>query len=47
VLYKLGENLKQVRKCKFRVYRYVHLHTFKWINQPNAAINYRFIACRL
>ena len=32
---------------KFRVCRSVHLHTFKWINQPDAAINYRFIACRL
>jgi hypothetical protein len=21
--------------------------SFKWINQPDAAINYRFIACRL
>ena len=25
----------------------MHLHTFKLINQPDAAINYRFIACRL
>jgi hypothetical protein len=25
----------------------VHLHTFKLINQPDAAINYRFIVCRL
>jgi len=32
---------------KFRVCRSVHLHTFKWINQPDAAINYRFIVCRL
>jgi len=32
---------------KFRVCRSVHLHTFKWINQLDAAINYRFIVCRL
>jgi len=32
---------------KFRVCRSVHLHTFKWISQLDAAINYRFIACRL
>ena len=32
---------------KPRVCRSVHLHTFKWINQLDAAINYRFIACRL
>ena len=32
---------------KFRVCGSVHLHTFKWINQPYAAINYRFNACRL
>jgi hypothetical protein len=32
---------------EFRVCRSVHLHTFKWINQLDAAINYRFIACRL
>jgi hypothetical protein len=33
---------------KFRVCtRSVHLHTFKLINQPDAAINYRFIVCRL
>ena len=25
----------------------MHLHTFKWINQLDAAINYRFIVCRL
>ena len=31
----------------FRVCRSVHLHTFKWINQLDAAINYRFIVCRL
>jgi hypothetical protein len=24
-----------------------HLHTFKLINQPDAAINYRYIVCRL
>jgi hypothetical protein len=30
-----------------RVCRSVHLHTFKWINQLDAAINNRFIACRL
>jgi hypothetical protein len=32
---------------KFRVCRSVHLHTFKLINQLDAAINCRFIACRL
>jgi len=32
---------------KIRVFRSVHLHTFKWINQLDAAINYRFIVCRL
>jgi len=31
----------------FEVCRSVHLHTFKCINQLDAAINYRFIACRL
>jgi len=31
----------------FRICRSVHLHTFKWINQLDAAINYRFIVCRL
>jgi hypothetical protein len=31
----------------FRVCRSVHLHTFKWINQLDAAINYRFIVSRL
>jgi hypothetical protein len=33
----------------FRVCRSVHLHTFKLINQPDAAItrNYRFIVGRL
>jgi hypothetical protein len=25
----------------------VHLHTFNWINQLDAAINYIFIVCRL
>jgi hypothetical protein len=25
----------------------VHIHTFKRINQPDAAIKYRFIVCRL
>ena len=30
-----------------RVCRSVHLHTFKWINQLDAAINNRFIASRL
>jgi hypothetical protein len=29
-----------------RVCKSVHLHTFKRINQLDAAINYRFIACR-
>jgi len=33
--------------CIFRVCRSVHLHTFKWINQLHAAINYRFIVSRL
>ena len=32
---------------KFRVCRSVHLHTFNQINQLDAEINYRFIACRL
>jgi hypothetical protein len=32
---------------KFRVCRSVHLHTFKRINQLDAAINYRFIVYRL
>jgi hypothetical protein len=31
----------------FRVCRSVHLHIFKWINELDAAINYRFIICRL
>ena len=31
----------------FRVCRSVRPHTFKWINQLNAAINYRYIVCRL
>jgi len=31
----------------FRICRSVHLHTFNWINQLDAAINYKFIACRL
>jgi hypothetical protein len=31
----------------FRVCRSVHLYTFKQINQLDAAINYRFIVCRL
>ena len=30
----------------FRVCRSVHFHTFKWINQLDAAINYRFIVYR-
>jgi hypothetical protein len=25
----------------------VHLHTYKWINKLDAAINYRFIVCSL
>jgi hypothetical protein len=37
----------KTHSSKFRVCRSVHLHTFKWINQPDAAINYRFIVCRL
>jgi hypothetical protein len=32
---------------KFRVFRSVHHHTFNWINQLDAAINYRFTVCRL
>jgi hypothetical protein len=32
---------------QFRVCRSVHLDTFKWINQLDAALNYRFIVCRL
>jgi len=32
---------------RFRVCRSVHLQTFKSINQLDAAINYRFIVCRL
>ena len=35
-----------VHTDRFRVCRSVHLHTFKRINQPDATINYRFIACR-
>jgi len=31
----------------FRVCRSVHLHTFKWFNQLDAAINYRFVVGRL
>jgi hypothetical protein len=41
---RLGEIPNDLRK--FRVYRSVQLHAFKWINQLNAAINYRFIVCR-
>jgi len=37
----------QLYVFKFWVCRSVHLHTFKWINQLDAAINYRFIACLL
>jgi len=37
----------RLKRSKFRVCRSVHLHTFKWINRLDAAINYRFIACRL
>jgi ferredoxin-thioredoxin reductase catalytic subunit len=36
-----------IQKPTFRVCRSVHLHTFEWINQLDAAINYRFIVCRL
>jgi len=32
---------------KYRVYKSGHFHTFKWIKQLDAAINYRFIVCRL
>jgi hypothetical protein len=32
---------------RFRVCRPVHLHTFKFLNQPDAVINYMFIVCRL
>jgi hypothetical protein len=31
----------------FRVCRSLHLHTFKQINQLDAAINYRFVVCHL
>ena len=34
-------------RVKFRVCKSVHLHTFKWINQLDAAINYRFVVCSL
>jgi hypothetical protein len=34
-------------KIDFRVCRSVHPHAFNWINQLDAAINYRFIACHL
>jgi hypothetical protein len=34
-------------KIIFRICSSVRLHTFKRINHPDAAINYRFIACRL
>jgi ABC-type arginine/histidine transport system permease subunit len=37
----------QITLYVFRICRSVHLHTFKWITQLDAAINYRFIACRL
>jgi hypothetical protein len=40
-------NLDQKKNHKSRICRSVHLHTFKWINQLDAAITYRFIACRL
>jgi hypothetical protein len=33
--------------ARFRVCRSVHFYTFNWINQLDAAIDYRFIACRL
>jgi hypothetical protein len=33
--------------AKLRVYSSVHLHTFKRISQPDAAINYRFTVCHL
>jgi len=42
-----GEYLKRHEFPKFRVCRSVHLHKFKWSNQLDAAINYRFIVCRL
>jgi hypothetical protein len=32
---------------QFTVCRSVHLHTFKWVNQLDATISYRFIVCRL
>ena len=35
-----------VGTVKFRICMSVHLHTFKLINQLDATINYRFIACR-
>jgi hypothetical protein len=37
----------KTNKKGFRVCRSVHLHTFNWIDQTDAAINYRFIVCRL
>jgi hypothetical protein len=40
-------NYEEPNIFQFRVCRSVHLHTFKRINQLDAAINYRFIACRL
>jgi hypothetical protein len=40
-------NCFEQTQSKFRICRSVHLHTFKLINQRDAAINYRFIACRL
>jgi hypothetical protein len=39
------EAANTVWRC--RVCKSVHHHTFKWINQLDAAINYRFIASRL
>jgi len=37
----------EYKRGEFRFCRSVHLHTFKWINQPDVPINYRFIVYRL
>ena len=41
VTVKLGATLSRIQKdsSQFRVCRSVHHHTFKWINQPDAAIS--------
>jgi len=40
-------HLEITKRNWFRVCRTVQLHTFKRINQLDAAINYRFVVCRL